>query len=200
MAELSREERWKRLQEELARPVKLSELEKEKLRSVFEEVRQLLDENLEIIIEADRDDAYRYANLLIQAFNQAESDYADGVGVEEVEEGDHMPPRGIRPPVNLERPAVGSPSRVGIDLGERPDFHGILGQLNEKEREKATTLLDCVKTGLELEGMGEDPSKALCHGLDRHCSVEEMRNCIGIEDPSVMDEMDRDLQARRRGT
>ncbi len=203
MAELSREDRWKKLQEELERPVKLSNTEKEKLRNIFKQVHDLLDENLEQILEASRDDAYRYANLLIQAFNQADADYADGV---QVVESDRKPTPDVvedeeeeteRISVNLELP-IAQAERATIELGPRPDFHKILGQLSEREREKARRLLDCVRSGLALEEMGEDPSQSLCHGLDRHCSVEEMKACLRTEDPSILDEMDRDLQNRRR--
>lgn len=189
MAELSKEERWRKLQEDLERPVKLSEAEKEKLRSIFKEVHELLDENLEAILKADRDNAYRYANLLIQAFNQANVDYAQGVEAEE---------RKAPSAVNLEPPTTKEPTVMRVELGERPNFHGILNQLTEEEGRKAVALLDCVKTGLDIELDGGDPSDALCYGLDRVCSAEEMRKCIRTEDPTVLDEMDRDLQNKRR--
>jgi hypothetical protein len=185
-------DKWRGLQEELGRPVNLSEREKEKLKGIFKKMHDLLNENLEAILEGSRDDAYRYADLLIQAFSQVDLDYAKGIEPEEL-------PR-VPKPVNLEPPqtAKRQPRATAVKPGERPSFHAIFDSLTSVQQEKAKRLLDCVKTALDLEEAGENPDQILCHEPDRSCSAEEMKKCIQIADPSIVDDMDRGLQDRRR--
>jgi len=176
-------DRWKKLQEELDIPVKLSETERDKIKELFKTMHGLLDDDLEIILDLDRDDAYRYTDLIIQGFMTADINFIAGV---EVEEG-------------LAKPKEEKTKEEAVEMGPRPDLHEILGELTEGERGKAKHLLDCVKIAVQLQEEG-DPryNEALCYGLDRVCNAEEMRKCIRTEDPTVEDPMDKDLKAARR--
>ena len=185
--------RWKKLREDLEVPSKLSEIEKEKITAVFERAQQLLNENLEIILGLERDEAYRYTDLILQSLMTADTNFIAGVEA----------PSFVEKEVTALEPIIGSPQTSeppkDLELGPKPDIHEILEDLTVGERGKAKHLLDCVKSALKLYEDG-DPryNDPLCYGPDRICNANEMRKCIRTEDPTLEDDMDTDLKAARR--
>ena len=168
---------WQKLKEAIDKPVTLSDLEKKKFKGIVNTAKDLLDDSLEVMCELSRDEAYRYLNLLINAFQEADAKFVGNA------EASNEP--------------ITTPEKI-----ERPRFDEIFDQLTSVEQEKARRYLDCVKNVFLLKTMLEDPStsekektkinidEVLCCDKDRVCSVEEMRKCINTEDPTVKDEMD----------
>uniref|UniRef100_A0A6M3M3L0 Uncharacterized protein n=1 Tax=viral metagenome TaxID=1070528 RepID=A0A6M3M3L0_9ZZZZ len=200
-------DKWEKLKDTLNEPVKLSDPEKEQLKKVFEQMHALLDEGLEKALQGNRDDAYRYSRNMINAFDQGERRYEAGPAPEPLKREIKTPQREdlqddpAKKPMerpkrgtgytDLSYPVGGAPrEETKVELGPRPDFNEILGDLTESEANRAKKYLDCVKSALKLLEDGEDPNQILCYALDRVCSVEEMRKCIITEDPNVRDVMD----------
>lgn len=164
-------------------PVKLSDVEKERFRKVIEQIKELFDDNLEVMLEMDRDDAYRYLNLLIQAFQQADANFVAGAAPAQIEAEEAVE---VEEPKELDEETQLRPSpKVVVAPGEKPNFDKIMEKLTDGERGKAKAYLDCVKTAMELKESGDDSNQVLCNAPDRICSADEMRRCIASEDPSI---------------
>jgi len=162
----------KNLEESLGAPVKLSETEKEKFERVFEGLKEWLDEAQGVILEKDRDEAYRYLRLLLIALTKVDVDYLAGVKVT-MDDG-RLVARVEDPEEEIPEPIV-RPTKEQVD--------GWLDQMPAKIKRKAITLLDCLKQYCDPE------SEAGVDIICNHCSLKEMEQCIRNADPSITDSM-----------
>jgi len=162
------------LQKKLERPVNLSEKESEKIIEIFKDLRALLNSLEKDILEMDRDNAFRYMEILIKKFSESQTAFNEGTA--------HG--NGNLKPVERKLSQVLKPSGT---------FSGIYNELKAHEKGIAGRTLDCVKMALQLIEDGDIPEQVLC----QECSLEAMRNCINTEDPNVKDEMDEDLRNAR---
>lgn len=159
MAEGRVGKRLKSVRDIVGEPIKLSEIEKEKFQKAFDQIKELMDENLELVLKMDRDEAYLYLNLMLKSFEDAEKDFVD---------------RRQRRTLSLKPRGPDREDEPGGPV-EKPDFEAILDKLTPEEREKAENLLACVKQYFEI---GDE---IVCSD----CSVERIRACMRSEDPSI---------------
>jgi len=188
-------DKWSEIQGQIDLPVKLTELEKKKFTDVMTTIKGMLDDSLEVILDMDRDEAYRYVQLIVNGIKEADMKFAGGVPA---------PSEFTTPIAKFESYSKPRLKVKGdrIVLITYPDFDSIFAELSSNQRDKAKRYLDCVKTVFELKEMLENPevsdkekakvdiNSVLCCGDDKTCSVDEMIKCITIEDPTVKDEMD----------
>ncbi len=172
----------KNLEESLGAPVKLSAKEKEKFERVFEGLKEWLDDAQGVILEKDRDEAYRYLRLLLIALAKVDVDYLAGV---KVAMGDGELGRIEDPKEKIPEPIV-RPTKEQVD--------GWLDQMPAKMKRNAITLLDCLKQYCDPESeVGVD---IICN----HCSLEEMEQCIRNADPSITDSMTVFMKVQQEGS
>lgn len=162
-------EKLKVLEESLGVPVKLSEDEKEKFKTIFEGLKDWLDGTHDVVVEKDRDDAYRYLRLLLGILGKVDVDFVAGVmpsakvGVDALSEV---------APIEEELPEpVVRPTKEQVD--------GWLNQMVPEMRVKAETLLDCIKQYVDPEN--EVGIEVICN----FCGPEKIERCIRGEDPSI---------------
>lgn len=161
------------LKKKLIQPVKLSEKEIEKFKEIFEELYSFIDSLEQKTLGLDRDEAYRYVDILLRKISEVELEFKT-------------------PGVTPKKIPISDPKTVSIPLEPFPDgyFRQLFDQLNTHERNIANKL-DCIKLALHFEETGESkPEAPLC----RECTLDAMKSCIANEDPSIIDEMDRDLR------
>lgn len=168
-----------KIRQEIELPVKLSELEREKFTKTFEALKEWLDDALAVMLEKNRDEAYRYINLLISHLQMVDADYIAGasqaspvvvplVEHSEAEEGKSEAPAHKIKSVKVVRPT-------------KEEFEAMVDGMKPGMKVKAIKLLDCMKQYF-------DPDSEV--GIDiicSHCSPEEIVKCIRIEDPSIED-------------
>lgn len=164
-------EKLKSLEVSLGVPVKLSEDEKDKFKKIFEGLKEWLDETHDIVVEKDRDEAYRYLRLLLGTLAKVDVDFVAGVKAP-AEPGDVLSEVA---PIEAPPEPVVRPTKEQVD--------GWLAQMTPEVRVKATTLLDCLKQYLDPES--EVGINIICN----FCSPEKMERCIRDEDPSITDSM-----------
>jgi hypothetical protein len=176
LAQPSEEDKLLKIREEMKVPVKLSELEREKFNNIFETLKEWLDDSRTSTVEKDRDEAYRYVDLLIGHLQMVDVDYIAGASratpivtpsvlenVEPLEEPAH----------NIKSPPHVRPTAEQVD--------GWLGDMNPQIRSKVTRLLDCFKQYLDPDG--EAGIDVICN----RCRPEEIAKCLIIADPSIED-------------
>lgn len=168
---------FEELQIKLEMPVKLSDNEKEKISEIFENLNTVLADLEATILDMDRDDAYRYMQIILQKFVEAKRAF---------EEGKEPEPENHRVKVLAKgEPKAIKPAGFFMDMYDQLTIH---------QKEVAQRSLDCVKTALQLIESGEAPEQVLCD----ECDLEHMKKCISTEDPNVKDEMDKGIEADRK--
>jgi len=166
-------EKLKTLEMSLGVPVKLSESEKEKFKEVFEGLKDWLDGTHDVVVEKDRDEAYRYLRLLLAALAKLDADFIAGARASAEPEAKVDVLSGVAPIEEKPSEPVVRPTREQVD--------GWLNQMSPEIRAKAATLLDCLKQYLDPESeVGID---IICS----FCSLEKMERCIRDEDPTITD-------------
>ena len=192
---LAEEDKLLKIKEDMGAPVKLSDVEKEKFNTTFEELKGWLDDAKNSILGKDRDDAYRYFNLLIAHLQMVDVDYMAGasratvvvapsVGSTE-KQGQESSTELEAPEHNIESLPVVRPTAEQVD--------GWLGDMNPQVRSKLTRLLTCFKQYL-------DPDSTV--GIDiicSHCSPAEIAKCIIIADPKIVDSSTVFMEHQLRG-
>lgn len=153
-------------------PAKLSEPEKENLTGIIAILKEILDEVLIKALEMPKDDAFKFVRAYTTAIEYAET---------------NLSRPDFKPPDETEE----SEEIVRLEPVEHPKLEKVLAGLSEESQRKARELLTCVKTYLRLEEKGEDGSEALCPD----CTPERVIECIRVEDPTVVDELDKELRA-----
>lgn len=164
-------EKLKVLEESLGVPVKLSEDEKDKFKKIFEGLKDWLDGTYDVVVEKDRDEAYRYLRLLLGTLAKVDTDFVAGVRVS-AESGDVLSE--VAPIEEPPEPVI-RPTKEQVD--------GWLERMTPEVRVKAETLLDCIKQYVDPEN--EAGIEIICN----FCSPEKMERCIRDEDPSITDSM-----------
>jgi len=169
---------FEELQTKLEMPVKLSDKEKEKISEIFENLNTVLADLEATILDMDRDDAYRYMQIILQKFVEAKRAFEEGKEPElednRVKVLPKAEPKAIKP--------------AGF-------FMEMYDQLTTHQKEVAQRSLDCVKTALQLIESGEaPPEQVLCD----ECDLDAMKKCISTEDPKNKDEMDKGIEADRK--
>jgi len=131
---ISIEARLREAQELAAKPINLSELEKERLTQIIELMKDSLDEVLEDALSKPRDEAFKTVSRYLIAMQE-------GGKV-----GGEVGPR-IKPPAE---PII------------HPKLEDIFAALPENICAGARKHLSCVKSYMKLEEDGEDGSQVLC--------------------------------------
>ncbi|GAH40791.1 unnamed protein product [marine sediment metagenome] len=169
---MSVEEKLKEAQELAAKPIDLSEPEKEKLTRIIELMKGGLNGVLEDALSKPRDEAFEIIRRYLIAIQEGGS-----IGSDSIDEimPQEKPPAERKPPA---KPIV------------HPQLDDILTGLPEDMRRKARELLPCVKSYISLEEEGENGSQVLCPD----CNPEKMIVCLRAEDPTIVDEMDEELR------
>lgn len=166
------EKKLKEIQQTLGRPVKLSDVEKEKFTKTFSSLKTWMDDGLEVVLKMDRDQAYRYIKLLIDGLVKVDVNFVAGVDTRpKSKDGKIIPLQDIEQPAEPIIPVV---------RPTKEQFDGWLEELTPNARRKAIELVDCVKQYLDPDGPGMD---IICS----HCSKDEVAQCIRNADPSFED-------------
>ena len=131
MAESSLKEKLQKIFEELKTPPKLSEVEKDKISKTFEAMKEVLDDTLEIVLEMDRGEAFRYTNILVTAIQEADANFMGGV--------------------ELETPIIAIAAPTGPV--PRPDFAALRENLTEEQLAIGLRSLDCFQ---QFDEVGDD--------------------------------------------
>lgn len=164
------EEKLKEAQALSAKPVKLSEPEKEILTNIISTLKEGLDQVLGEALKMPRDEAFKKINSYVQALIDApatKKKVVEGVEVKaEIEEEKPQKPM------------------------EHPNLEDLLKELPQDKQSRARVVLGCIKLYNKLEEEGEDGRQALCP----ECTPEKMLECINTEDPQVVDELDKELR------
>ena len=170
-----------KIQEEMEAPVKLSEVEKEKFNTTFEALKDWLDDGKDVMLEKDRDEAYRYVNLLISHLQMVDVDFIAGASkatpviqpspARQDRSGNEV----VQEPHNIKSVPVTRPTVAQVDRW--------LETMNPQIRAKVARLLDCFKQYLDPDS--EVGADVIC----THCNPEEIAKCIRIADPSIKDSM-----------
>jgi len=164
------------LQKMLEQPVKLSEKEQEKITEIFLELNVILSDLKNEILQMDREEAFRYMEIILQKFSAAKADFENGIKPETKKHHPRPEPKTVEP------------------THPKGYFLEMYNQLTTHQKDIAERTLDCVKTAFQLiESEEGAPEEALCPD----CNLEAMINCINTEDPSIRDEMDEDLARQR---
>lgn len=155
---MSIKEKLDQIRKDIAVPVKLSDNEKEQIKKAFMDVVSMLADSEKIVMEMSRDEAYRYVNLIIGGLQQADVNFIGGQKSKE-------------PLINSNGEPV---KKVRGEPALRPNYEGLLEQLEPEERKKAE-YLECF-TSFKESGI-----EAICP----ECTSEKMKTCIKTYDPSI---------------
>lgn len=164
-------DKLKKIKDNLATPPSLSTVEVEKITQTFEAMKEILDETLEDVLEKDRVEAFRYTNLLVQALQQADTNFQSGVPVEERDETNII--------------AAAQPAPKSSGPVKKPDFNAFRKNLTSHQLSIASRL-DCFK---DYEEVGDT---IVCND----CSMENMIACIRREDPTIDPNKDFELDVK----
>jgi hypothetical protein len=158
--------------------VDLSDVEKERFNKIFETLKEWLDDARIVVLEKNRDEAYRYVNLLIAHLQRVDLDFVAAVEPpqDSLDAGGHT---GVD--LSIKIPPKRTRSRVVRPTKEQVD--GWLSNMIPSMREKAPMILDCLKQYLDPES---DVNIAV---ICNDCSPDRMVACIQAEDPSIVDSM-----------
>jgi len=176
---MSVEEKLKEAQELAAKPIDLSEPEKERLTQIIELMKDSLDKVLEEALSKPRDEAFEIIRGYLIAMQKGGS-----IGLDEGLTHDREGVDNVIPEKKL---AEKKPPTKPI---VHPQLDDIFAGLPEDLRRKARGLLPCVKSYVRLEEEGEDGSQVLCPD----CNPTKMIECIKVADPTVIDELDEELR------
>lgn len=156
---MSIKEKLDQIRKDIAVPVKLSDNEKEQIKKAFMDIVSMLADSEKIVMEMSRDEAYRYVNLIIGGLQQADVNFIGGQKSKE-------------PLINSNGEPV---KKVRGEPALRPNYEGLLEQLEPEERKKAE-YLECF-TSFKESGI-----EAICP----ECTSEKMKTCIKTYDPSII--------------
>ncbi|KKN63859.1 hypothetical protein LCGC14_0497370 [marine sediment metagenome] len=170
---MSLDEKLKEAEAMSKRPVELSDPEKEILTNIVSTLKDVLDQVLEDALKLTRDEAFKKINSYVQALIDAPR--ARQAVIEQAVEGVEEK----KPQEPMEQKPMAHP--VLVDL---------LRELPEDKQERARIVLNCIKQYNKLEADGEEGRQALCP----ECTPEKMRECINVEDPKVVDGIDKELR------
>ncbi len=167
---MSLDEKLKEAEAMSKRPVELSDPEKEILTNIVSTLKEVLDQVLEEALKLPRDDAFKKISSYVQALIDAPLARQAVIekAVEESVEEEKKPQKPM----------------------EHPVLEEILKELPEKKQSRARIVLNCIKLYNKLEAEGEEGRQALCP----ECTPEKMLECINVEDPRVVDQIDKELQ------
>jgi len=166
------EEKMKKAQALGEKPIELSEPEKEILTKIITTLTEGLEQVLEEALELPRDEAFKKINTYVYALIKAT--HPDAPSIEE----------GIEPETKPEKPKT--PPKPVI----HPKLENLLKELPDDKQSRALTVLSCIKAHNKLEEEGEDGNQALCH----ECTPKKMLACITVEDPRIVDEIEKELR------
>ena len=175
-------DKLKEIQKKLKTPPSLSSVESDKITETFEAMKGILDDTLVVVLEKDRAEAFRYTNLLVQALQQADTNFIGGVPP--------TPDVEPRPAADVEpqpaEPVVQSTAEGSTTEGlqiradspkgpvNKPDFLEFSKSLTPHQMNIASRL-DCFK---QFPEVGD---AIVC----TDCTMEKMIACIRLEDPTV---------------
>jgi len=175
-----------KLSEKVKEPQKLTVEEKENFKEIFEGIKSWVDDALEVVLEKDREEAYRYLNLLVAGLTKVDVDYIAGVVPPKTknEENGEDEILGLQDEENLKDVASSKKPVVKQDLLD------LINQLPARERSIAHRL-DCYHTYEEIESN---------EGTCVDCSLEKLIECIRVIDPTIDPAQDiiREVEAARR--
>ena len=164
-------EKLKQIKEDLKTPPKLSTVEVDKITATFVAMKGILDDTLQIVLEKDRAEAFRYTNLIVESIQQADVKFIGGVAATIENDPEEDPDK------SLLHPELGPVAK--------PDFKALLEALTPEQTNVAMRL-DCVK---QYEEVGD---AIVC----ADCSPERMIACIRVEDPSIDPNKDFELDVK----
>ena len=176
-------EKLDELRKKLKTPPKLSDTEKEKFTEIFEGLQLVLKDTLEVVLDMDKDDAYRYMNLIVTGLQKVDLDYVAGVE--------------SKPAINEEKGPDESVEINGLPVKVhptgpvvKPDFISFMKELDQHQLDLAYRVLDCFK---QFEEVGDD---IVCPD----CSLERMVACIRAVDPTIdpMQDIIKEVEEARR--
>lgn len=178
VAPTEEEDKLLKIQIEMGLPVNLSEVEKERFNNIFEALKGWLDDARIVVLEKERDEAYRYVNLLIAHLQRVDLDFVAAVEPPQdpLDAGGHT---GVD--LSIKRPPARVRSRVVRPTKEQVD--GWISNMIPAIREKAPVILACMKQYLDPES--DVGIAVICND----CSPDRMVACIQAEDPSIVDSM-----------
>jgi len=181
---MSVEEKLKEAQELAAKPIDLSEPEKEKLTQIIELIKEGLDGVLEDALSKTRDEAFDIIRGYLIAMQRGGTIEPDSIDEGPTHDRENSRVDELIPEEELaEKKAPAKPI-------VQPQLEDIFAGLPEDLRRRARELLSCVKSYVRLEEEGEDGSQVLCPD----CNPAKMIECIKVEDPTVIDELDEELR------
>lgn len=186
MAELLRD-KLQKISDKVKEPPKLTVEEKENFNEIFERIKGWLDDALEVVLEKDREEAYRYLNLLVAGLTKVDVDYIAGVVPPTAKKEENDAVEIIAPGGGDEQKNVASSKNPVV----KPDLLELINQLPSKEQSIARRL-DCYRTYEELEN-----NEATCND----CGLEKLIECIRIIDPTInpAEDIIKEVEAARRG-
>lgn len=161
-------EKLKKIKEDLKTPPKLSDVEREKITATFEAMKDVLDDTLEIVLEKDRAEAFRYTNLLVTSIQQADALFIGDVASNGLISGEN----GINE--NISREDGRTPATKKLPV-KKPSWASFAEKLTERQREIGNRYLDCFQM---YPDVGDE---IVCND----CSLEKMIACIRTADPSI---------------
>lgn len=170
---MSLDEKLKEAEALSKRPVKLSDPEKEILTNIVSTLKEVLDQVLEEALKLPRDEAFKKINSYVQALIDAPRARQAVIkkaveGVETAEEEEEKPQNPM----------------------EHPNLEELLEKIPQEKQKRARIVLNCIKLYNKLEADGEEGRQALCP----ECTPEKMLECINVEDPKIVDEIDEELR------
>lgn len=176
-------EKLEKVKEDLKTPPKLSEVEKKKITATFEALKEILDDTLEIVLEKDRAEAFRYTNLFVAGIQQVDVNFIGGVKPPKEKEDEGEP---------IEEPDQTPENILSTPKGpvKKPDFLSFTQELSVRELKVGNAKLDCF---IQFPEVGE---AIVC----ADCSRTRMKECIRMEDPTVNpdDDYEMDVKAIRK--
>jgi hypothetical protein len=178
-------EKLKELKVKLEVPPKLSETEKEKFTEIFGGLQLILKDTLSVVLDMDRENAYRYMNLLVAGLQKVDVDYAAGVDPIPSKTQEKGPNDSLAPEDAEERVEPRGPVA-------KPDWMSFTKELTPHQKNVGNRSLDCFKM---YEEVGDE---IVCPD----CSPEKMVACIRAEDPTIdpADDIIREVdEARKAG-
>jgi len=180
-------DKLKEIQKKLKTPPSLSSVESDKITETFEAMKGVLDDTLVVVLEKDRAEAFRYTSLLVQALQQADTNFIGGVPP--IPAAD-VEPQPAEP--GVQSTAEGS-TTVGLQIRAdspkgpvaKPDFLEFSKSLTPHQMGIGSRL-DCFK---QFPEVGD---AIVC----TDCSMEKMIACIRMEDPTIDPNKDFELDVK----
>ncbi len=181
-------DKLKEIQKKLKTPPSLSSVESDKITETFEAMKGVLDDTLAVVLEKDRAAAFRYTSLLVQALQQADTNFIGGVPPTPAVDVEPLP----QPAAAVQSTAEGSTTeglqiRANSPKGPvaKPDFLEFSKSLTPHQMGIGSRL-DCFK---QFPEVGD---AIVC----TDCTMEKMIACIRMEDPTIDPNKDFELDVK----